>query len=221
MQDLNALVLPPAVEVFCNGTPLDEVLQNKFNQVTEMTVTFHPHERLWLDKDVTFHIRIPLTYPSMPPIVTCTTAAFISEYRDVARLDESGKPTLRILNADGWCRLYTISHVVYSLHSLLVMKGLSDTLMVACPPSAKICTEIKTYSGSCELQGCRPTMEDALVKLDNLQSSASQSDSSIRGHAYAMYAVYDGHGGSTSSRFAQQHLSEHVVELLSEGKSAR
>jgi protein phosphatase 2C family protein 2/3 len=56
---------------------------------------------------------------------------------------------------------------------------------------------------TCEMQGWRDAMEDALVCVPELGGALEGK---------SLFAVFDGHGGSLASAFAAEHIARHVKE---------
>ena len=65
----------------------------------------------------------------------------------------------------------------------------------------------KLKSASAERQGKRKTMEDASVLIDDL----TKEFTGLAGETWAFYAVYDGHGGSETSRICSEQLHTTLV----------
>jgi hypothetical protein len=73
--------------------------------------------------------------------------------------------------------------------------------------------------GHASMQGCRPTMEDEVVRYDVIRLREGALNG-ISGPV-SFYAVLDGHGGSKCSKFALHHLVRNVVRELEGGSSPR
>lgn len=174
-------------------------------------ITFSPATHLAIDSRVSFEVRVPLSYPSVPPLVACldVAAAVRAGAHVKEALDDSGKVTLRILNFDGgWNRSYTLSHVNWALHVLLKREGVPTVTKL--PSSSPLALgSIQQEAGHFGRRGRRQTMEDATCAFPKLSSSHR--------HPLGFYAVFDGHGGAKMAEYASKHLHHHLLEGLEAG----
>lgn len=58
------------------------------------------------------------------------------------------------------------------------------------------------HSGSHEVRGCRPTMEDTHVSFTEMPS---QIKSQNELHRFGYFGVYDGHGGSETATYLEKN----------------
>mmetsp|Transcript_15919 Transcript_15919/g.62203 ORF Transcript_15919/g.62203 Transcript_15919/m.62203 type:complete len:600 (-) Transcript_15919:85-1884(-) len=68
--------------------------------------------------------------------------------------------------------------------------------------------DFEVVSAMAERQGKRKKMEDAYVIIDDLHSDFPKL---VGDQRFAFYAVYDGHGGSDSSKMCGEKMHKHIV----------
>ena len=73
--------------------------------------------------------------------------------------------------------------------------------------SASTVTQFITEAGVYEAQGKRPTMEDATVAQESVTVPGLN-------HPISMYCVFDGHGGTSCSEYANQHYVDELILAL-------
>jgi hypothetical protein len=235
-KDMERVVLPQATEVSYSdptlGPPSGRARTSPGSSPVPNTfyVTFSPYEYLWIEEPVTFEFRVPMSYSAMPPAVSCKSEAFVAKYGDRVNIDSSGQVMLNILQLGtcAWMRGYTISDVIHCIHHKLQLPDMPQVRIIAPTPTATSptarlrktesssglpSTAPAVASGDFGLQGKRPTMEDQTVCIDRLPT--------VDGKAVGFYAVYDGHGGATASKFASERVHHHFTEHLRAGLDIR
>ena len=175
-------------------------------------VTFQPNQHLTIADTVTFEFRVPFSYSAMPPAVTCVSGW---EKGCPVAIDDGGRLQLNILQLgdSGWIRGYTISDVIHSIHQKLLVADMPQVKVIPSPAATSRWSTPTTpalASGEFGLQGKRPTMEDQTVCIDRLPLRDSSRKISF-------YAVFDGHGGATASKYASERLHVHLISNLDGG----
>lgn len=203
-------------------------------------LTFSPHESRWIKTDFQFEFRIPISYASMPPVVTCKTPSD-AHYRqreyllslpapdgsdgkfseadmdDAELIDSSGKVMLCLLQfeTNGWNNTYTLTDVVYALQQLLAVPA--RPVIGRLPRSEHPLLRspgpagVPLLAGEAALRGKRPTMEDEATCIAALDAKGCRV---VGGHPVGFFAVFDGHGGDNASKHFSANLHGVFVEHL-------
>jgi protein phosphatase 2C family protein 2/3 len=148
--------------------------------------------------DMCFEVLLDGGYPSLPPVIDCTTSP-----DDILDLSVLG---------DEWSRTYSLEVVFSCIKNRYFPPEISFTdLEIAAAQHQSLYMQ----SGEHELQGSRPTMEDATIHLDKFEVRGGGANPG------SFYAVLDGHGGTETSQFAAQRLPELMLEQLQGNGSIR
>ena len=81
---------------------------------------------------------------------------------------------------------------------------------------------LRVVHGHFSRQGVRPTMEDEVLLCDRLEVTrgddvdAAVSSSLATTKEFAVYAVFDGHGGCAAATFGRNHLRDKLAHHLSQ-----
>eukprot|EP01138_Halocafeteria_seosinensis_P008785 gb/GECG01008979.1/.p1 GENE.gb/GECG01008979.1/~~gb/GECG01008979.1/.p1 ORF type:complete len:1100 (+),score=150.99 gb/GECG01008979.1/:1-3300(+) len=139
---------------------LSKIDITKLQNLAQFNVTFYPHatRHSVLNRPIKFNFRIPMAYPSTPPVIRCTSRWFLDSYSSYFQINpDDGRIKLAILqgntsngnyfgsrsskgeeeiDAIGWLRTYNLASVAYALH-----QQLADPL--------KISTRLVTIGKNC------------------------------------------------------------------------
>ena len=192
-----------------------------------LVVTFSPHDDLWINAPIDFEFLLPPSFPDVPPIIRCLDADFIREHGERAKLDADGTPAVTALRCEpcGWMRTYTLTDALYLVRRLLLISGvfthvldLAGTSRASTTPRLDVTTELgQVQSGHYSARGQRPTMEDTSVWDDDvrvLRLPPATRGEGAEDARFALYGVFDGHGGSLASDYVASRLHFSVCELL-------
>lgn len=202
-EDLEAMEVPPSA-----GVDRDRSNASRF------TITFQPAPHLVIDEPTAFDVRVPMSYPSTPPLVSCLTPRIAAKVRGGSgTIDETGKVQLAILKFDGgWNRTYTLSHVTWALHVMLKRPDVPTVQVLACnSPTTRRHTPQE--AGQYGRRGHRGSMEDETCAFPKL----SVGDGRVR--PLSFYAVFDGHGGRRMAEYASKHLHKALLNAVGDGLS--
>ena len=179
---------------------------------SRFSITFSPAPHLVITKRTTFDIRVPMSYPSTPPLVNCLDTklgALVKGGEET--VDDTGKVKLALLTFDGsWNHNYTLSHVTWALHEMMKRPDVPTVRVIPCssPTSQRFTAQEAGHYGR---RGHRPTMEDETCAFPKL----SVGDGRVR--PLAFYAVFDGHGGRRAAEYASKHLHKTLLAAITDG----